>query len=117
MPKRSRNKCALCVLSSLAVFAAPPGSSLKGYVHTKWTLKDGLPGSDVRNIVQTPDGYLWLATDQGLVRFDGVRFKRFGSFPGIPETVGRGLCVGPDGSLWLGLSNGGVVQVKAGVAK
>src|SRR5579872_6164573 len=118
MPKRSRNKCALCVLSSLAVFAAaPPGNSLKGYVHAKWTVKDGLAGSDVRNIVQTPDGYLWLATDQGLVRFDGVRFKRFASFPEIPDTVGRGLCVGSDGSLWLGLSKGGVVQVKAGAAK
>jgi signal transduction histidine kinase/CheY-like chemotaxis protein/ligand-binding sensor domain-containing protein len=44
------------------------------YVHDTWTSKTGLPGESVYKILQTPDGYLWLQTSAGLVRFDGVRF-------------------------------------------
>jgi PAS domain S-box-containing protein len=44
------------------------------YGHDEWTSQDGLPGEAVYQILQTPDGYLWLRTSAGLVRFDGVRF-------------------------------------------
>jgi len=87
---------------------------LEGYIHTKWTHKDGLPATDVRKIVQTPDGYLWLDTSRGLIRFDGVNFRLFASFPGLPHTGGTALCVAADGSLWFGLVDGGVVNLKHG---
>ena len=43
----------------------------------RWQTEDGLPQNSVLSIVQTPDGYLWLGTFNGLVRFDGVRFDSF----------------------------------------
>ncbi|HKD82430.1 MAG TPA: two-component regulator propeller domain-containing protein [Candidatus Angelobacter sp.] len=78
---------------------------------TKWTQKDGLPGADVRKIAQTPDGYLWLATETGLVRFDGVRFKTFAAPPDVPSFAPSELFVASDGSLWVGLASGGIVHL------
>src|SRR5262245_57608165 len=49
------------------------------YVQTVWTTEDGLPQNSVNAIVQSRDGYLWLATFGGLARFDGVRFTIFNS--------------------------------------
>src|SRR5208283_6221590 len=53
------------------------------YPHTAWTAGDGLHGR-IQTIVQTSDGYLWLATEFGLVRFDGVRFVPSGAGAGPP---------------------------------
>ena len=48
-----------------------------GHAVSRWEMKDGLPLNKVRAIAQTPDGYLWVGTFNGLARFDGVRFKVF----------------------------------------
>jgi ligand-binding sensor domain-containing protein len=48
---------------------------LTEYTHTVWTHKEGLPSAFIYSLAQTEDGYLWLATTDGLVRFDGVRFS------------------------------------------
>ena len=57
--------------------ALDPSKSLTQYRLDVWKEKAGLPQSVVTDIVQTRDGYIWLATEGGLVRFDGVRFTRF----------------------------------------
>lgn len=88
--------------------------TLSGFTYAKWTHNDGLPGNDVRDIVQAPDGYIWFTTEEGLVRFDGVSFKLYASFPGVPSPVGRGLCVAGDRSLWVGLAEGGVANLRDG---
>ena len=77
------------------------------YGHSKWTLRDGgLPGYP-RSIAQTRDGFLWLATDFGLQRFDGVRFTSWEPPAGssLPGVVVR-LLATRDGSLWLGMDQG-----------
>ena len=77
------------------------------YGHSKWTLRDGgLPGYP-RSIAQTRDGFLWLATDFGLQRFDGVRFTPWGPPAGssLPGGVVR-LLATRDGSLWIGMDQG-----------
>jgi len=75
---------------------------------TNWTMANGLPQSSVNDIVQTPDGYLWLATYSGLVRFDGHAFTTFNRLntPGL--TSDRILQIKPDtkGSLWVSTENG-----------
>ncbi len=65
-------------------FARQPASGERGtvpldrsYHHTVWTTEDGLPQNSINDIVQTRDGYLWLATFGGLIRFDGITFKVF----------------------------------------
>jgi signal transduction histidine kinase/ligand-binding sensor domain-containing protein len=103
-------------LQLAALSATQDDPPLSGYVHQSWTHKDGLPGKDVMDIVQTPDGYLWLTTTAGLARFDGVRFASFAVIPGVPPAIGRGLCVGADGTLWIGLDQGGVIGLRNGVA-
>ena len=77
------------------------------YGHSKWTLRDGgLPGYP-RSIAQTRDGFLWLATDFGLQRFDGVRFTSWEPPAGssLPGVVVR-LLTTRDGSLWIGMDQG-----------
>src|ERR1051325_2818736 len=54
-----------------------PKKSINQYVHDVWTADNGLPQTSVQAIAQTADGYLWLGTQEGLCRFDGVRFALF----------------------------------------
>ena len=62
---------------SLASPSAHTGDAIPHFVHQLWTADDGLPVNSINDILQTRDGYLWLATYDGLVRFDGVRFTVF----------------------------------------
>ena len=65
----------LLVLSCSATLQAlDPGRFIDQYGHDVWTSQHGLPGQAVYQILQSPDGYIWLRTSAGLVRFDGVRF-------------------------------------------
>jgi signal transduction histidine kinase/CheY-like chemotaxis protein/ligand-binding sensor domain-containing protein len=57
-----------------ASFGLDRGRDISQYGHDTWNSQDGLPGEAVHQILQSPDGYLWLRTSAGLVRFDGVRF-------------------------------------------
>ena len=78
------------------------------YAHTSWTTRDGQLQSGVRAIAQTADGYLWLGTEFGLVRFDGVRFVNWTPPSGLslPSTNIRSLVAAPDGTLWIGTLEG-----------
>jgi signal transduction histidine kinase/ligand-binding sensor domain-containing protein len=78
------------------------------YRFDNWTTKDGLPQNTVAAITQTPDGYLWLATADGLVRFDGVRFTVFDkrNSPGITSNRFLSLYCDDQGSLWAGTEVG-----------
>jgi signal transduction histidine kinase/ligand-binding sensor domain-containing protein len=69
----------------------------------KWTTEDGLPQNNVINIAQTPDGYLWVATLDGLARFDGVRFKVFNksNTPEMPNNRIFEMFTDTDGRLWF----------------
>ncbi len=58
-------------------FALDPSRTLTQYALDNWSSEDGLPQNTVNVILQTRDGYLWLGTQGGLARFDGVRFKVF----------------------------------------
>lgn len=71
-------------------------------------MQDGALPGDPTDVAQTPDGYLWVATKNGLARFDGVSFKNWhdltGKYPGIPGLTALG--VAPDGTLWVGAVRG-----------
>src|SRR5262245_22863046 len=68
-----------------------------------WNTATGLPQNTVHSIVQTPDGYLWLGTRDGLARFDGVRFKVFnrGNTPELPTNRILRLFLDGAGRLWI----------------
>jgi len=81
----------------------------------EWTLNDGLP-EPLKEVAQTPDGYLWITTFDGLVRFDGVRFTRYttGTTPVFRSHNLLGLYVAHDGALWAGGRDGWVYRLRGG---
>src|ERR687890_2431733 len=64
-----------CVLLAWcpSAFALNPASDVSQYAHTSWKIRDGFTRGQITSIAQTPDGYLWLGTEFGLVRFDGIK--------------------------------------------
>jgi signal transduction histidine kinase/ligand-binding sensor domain-containing protein len=105
-----------CASNDASVSAAEP---MPDYVLSAWATEKGLPPGDVFAIAQDVDGFLWLGTPNGLIRFDGSRFT-----PWTASTPANALPSGPvhsivgaaDGSLWVGLGGGGgVVRIHNGV--
>lgn len=80
------------------------------YLHSAWQNEQGLPQNSVSSIVQTHDGYLWLGTMEGLVRFDGVRFTVFNTrtSEGLASNRITALYEDGEGMLWVGTEGGGV---------
>ena len=76
------------------------------YGHTAWTVAEGFTKGAIHSIAQTPDGYLWLGTEFGLLRFDGVRTTPWPSDHVLPSSQIRTLVAGHDGTLWIGTSKG-----------
>jgi signal transduction histidine kinase len=91
-----------------------PPSGLSQLYHQAWGLREGVPGS-ITSVVQTADGYLWLANPSGLYRFDGVRFERLDEqASGGPRLIPSQLAATPDGALWITTRGGGVSRLVDG---
>jgi ligand-binding sensor domain-containing protein len=78
-----------------------------------WRLDDGLPDDNVTGVIQTFDGYLWVATDSGLARFDGVRFQNI-ALPipsGRSRPLIRAMLLERGNRVWLALEGGVVVSL------
>lgn len=104
----------LCVLLALprphAAAEAPTA-----YGVDFWREADGLAQSRVRTIVQTRDGYVWLGTDGGLVRFNGDRFTEFNVQSGdLKDNEVWALQEDNDGALWIGTYGGGLTRLQDG---
>ena len=76
------HRLAANVSAALALiwFAVParaidPNRLISQYMHERWGIERGFTGGSVSSIAQTADGYLWIGTEQGLVRFDGLTFR------------------------------------------
>ena len=87
------------------------------YQVQSWTTDNGLPHNIVGSIQQTRDGYIWMATFDGLVRFDGVRFTVFdrNNSPGIRNNRFTSLYEAADGAIWAGTEGSGVTRYAQGV--
>ena len=109
----------LCAPFKSALIAQPshPSPSLRGldpsktisqYIHDVWQEEDGLPHNSITAITQTREGYLWMATHNGLARFDGVRFTLFNqtNTAVFPRPGVTSLCGDRKGNLWVGTRTG-----------
>ncbi len=98
--------------------ALEPSTSLASYGRQAWAMENGLPQNTVQALAQTKDGFLWLGTEAGLVRFDGVEFQTYdrNSNPALPGSDIRCLLATPDGALWIG-ANAGLRRWKDGVVR
>ena len=120
VPVRSAHRPAIgsifaLLLVSRAAFALNPAADISQYAHTAWKIRDGFIDSPVNAITQTADGYLWLGTEDGLFRFDGVKVARWQPPAGkaLPSTFVRSLLSSRDGTLWIG-TLAGLASVKEG---
>jgi ligand-binding sensor domain-containing protein/signal transduction histidine kinase len=86
------------------------------YLVDVWRTDEGLPNNTVTAMAQTPDGYLWCSTYDGVVRFDGVRFVRIGPDDSTNQQANRVQCLHVDrsGRLWLGTDGAGVLLYSDG---
>jgi PAS domain S-box-containing protein len=86
------------------------------YARERWGSEKGFPGGSVSAFAQTPDGYLWIGTDKGLIRFDGLDFRVFE--PAIPGLLHMGpvqsLVTDADGNLWVLLQSTKILRYRDG---
>ena len=95
--------------------ALDPDRRISQYAHTAWRVRDGVFTGTPTSIAQTADGYMWIGTQGGLLRFDGVRFVPWTSPVGehLPSSAVISLLGAKDGSLWIG-TDAGLAQWKNG---
>ncbi len=106
----------LLLLATGMVLALDPSVPFSHYTFRRWTHDDGLPQNTVQAIIQDETGYLWVATQEGLARFDGVRFVTFDRHSSPPLPANNVLCLtkGNRNELWIGMRNGGLARLVDG---
>lgn len=102
------------ILSNLT-FSNDQPASISRTISTYWSDNEGLPSNSILDVVQDDTGYIWLASYDGLIRFDGNQFVPFNEKEhGFSATAVRVLCKGKDGSLWVGTNAAGLYHFSNG---
>jgi signal transduction histidine kinase len=103
------------LLTTRALAVEPSQSEMEGAVRT-WQTADGIPADSVTAIIQTSDGFLWVGTSEGLVRFDGIKFTRvkLAQTPSANGIFVTALCEDKDGHLWIGSQRDGLFELSDG---
>jgi PAS domain S-box-containing protein len=110
---------ALVVSITSTALSLDPRKTINQYGHDAWIRQNGLPTNNITVSLQTRDGYIWLGSTAGLIRFNGVSFHAVRTDTAsarIPETV-TVLRESSDGSLWIGTAYGGLRRLKDGVIR
>ena len=96
------------VLATRPGTALDPNTRITQYRHTAWRVQEGAFESAPNAVTQTADGHLWIGTDSGLVKYDGVHFVPWASPPGTSASISAiySLQGSSDGTLWIGDANG-----------
>ena len=107
---------AVALLLPVPAHGLDPAKAITQYAHQVWKTDNGLPQNSIQSILQTRDGYIWLGTERGLVRFDGVQFTVFdkGNSPGMRNSNAQALFEDHAGVLWVG-TWGGLHRFENGV--
>src|SRR5580765_8435676 len=107
---------AAALLCASRVDALDAARTLTQYVHRIWQTQQGLPQPSVYAVVQTSDGRLWLGTQTGLVRFDGVRFTTVGESGGVTlaDVWVTQLVKDRAHALWIGTDASGIFRLQNG---
>jgi ligand-binding sensor domain-containing protein/signal transduction histidine kinase len=101
---------------TVSVSGVDPTRTVSQYIHDLWGTERGWPGGSITAIAQTSDGYLWIGTDKGLIRFDGLNFRHFERADPDPMLIGpvRTLLVDASDNLWILLQNTIVFRYRNG---
>src|SRR6267378_8318291 len=92
-----------------------PARDLFQFSQQIWLTENGLPQNTIHRITQGKDGYIWIATEEGLARFDGIKFTVFDkqNTPQLKSNDVRVLLADRQGALWIGTADG-LVQLREG---
>jgi ligand-binding sensor domain-containing protein/tRNA A-37 threonylcarbamoyl transferase component Bud32 len=120
-----KKRCTLAFIGIIGLLmvgeclALDPEKAVTQYIINSWNDDNGLPQNTVRTLLQTSDGYLWIGTEEGLARFDGLKFTRFDSTNTAEITNNFIFTLFEDSSqqLWIGTVGGGLLMVKNGQFK
>lgn len=107
---------AVAVYASSADAGLDPSKSISQFHQDVWQAEQGLPQNSVPSIAQSSDGYLWLGTELGLVRFDGLHFTVFnkGNTPALQSNKVDAILADRRGDLWIGTIGGGLTRLSHG---
>jgi ligand-binding sensor domain-containing protein/signal transduction histidine kinase len=105
---------AACLI--IAARAGEPNRAMSQYIRERWGTERGFAGGPVYAITQTADGYLWIGTEKGLVRFDGLNFRlmQHANTPALPDGPILGLAADAEGNLWIRLRGPNVLRYRDG---
>jgi len=105
-----------CFTCATAAGSLDPARSLSQYTQDIWNVQNGLPQNSALALAQTQDGYLWVGTEDGLARFDGVHFSLFDkeNTPELQSNDIRALLVDHANNLWIGTDGGGLTRYTNG---
>ena len=108
-------RCSFAGLLLLLVSALPATASSDAWLDRAWQSDDGLPDNAVSGVAQTSDGFLWVGTAGGLMRFDGARFEEvpISNIEGVPNRVVRAMLLDRLGNVWLAMDRGVVVRLNS----
>lgn len=110
----------LCLTSTNGLFAISPGDRLSSLTISHWGAQSGIPEETFAALLATADGYVWLGSNHGLVRFDGQQAEVF-RLGDIFRPKGTGSCsnsslsallLGPDGNIWAGAASGCIFHIQ-----
>lgn len=107
----------LIIITTFASIVSAQPKLISSYSHRVWRSEQGIFHEQLYALHQSKDGYIWLGTQGGLVRFDGIRFSLFSkqNFPQIKENSIRGVVEDNDGNIWFATYGAGVLQMKDGL--
>ncbi len=107
---------AVAVYASSADTGLDPSKLISQFHQDVWQTEQGLPQNSVPSIAQSSDGYLWLGTELGLVRFDGLHFAVFnkGNTPALRSNKVDAILADRGGNLWIGTIGGGLTRFSHG---
>ena len=105
---RTRILIVLVVVATFYGEIRPLSGQTTDYVVQRWTAADGLPDSSIQGLARERNGFLWMSTGKGLVRFDGVQFSLFTGkdSPGLGSSSSPDMLVGPDGQVYVAAAQG-----------
>jgi len=108
LERRAAVLLSILLASSVCAFGLDPSLDVSQYAHTAWKTREGFTRGTIFAMAQTPDGYLWLGTEFGLLRFDGVQAIQWQPPDGeqLPSNWIQALLVARDGALWIGTDKG-----------
>ena len=108
--RTSRLLVVSAIFAALPGLALDPNKTLTQYAHRIWGQEEGLFQPNIYSILQTRDGFLWLGTQDSLIRFDGMHFREFDD-AGFHRSLIRTLMEDDEGNLWIGSLGSGIAKV------